>query len=178
MPEFRAMLIDNRIKPLQGYEEEWSKITPDTVINVKVSNPRSKPHLGLFFAAIKSAYDNWPEDHEQQFTNPDHMRQWLEAKAGWGKCIELSMDQVQQKGFSNVLTGVVNSAIGSVKGKSRRYVFITNSVTKLWVIYAESISYETMSQDEFNTVSQRISDLLKEHTGVSLEEFKLQGRAA
>ncbi len=176
MPEFRAMLINNQIKPLEGYEEEYNRIAPDVVLNVKVTSPRSRKHQGLFFAAIENAFSNWPHSHKFKPENSEHLRQFLECKAGYREA--LTVELTGDKGFIASLSGAIAHAQSKgTKGK-QKYVFLTNTLTDVWVVYAQSIAYDKLSQEDFNTVSHNVSEVLKEHTGVSLEEFKMQGKAA
>lgn len=173
MPEFLARKRNGVIIPHDEHMEEFNRIPDNELIKVKTTNPRSSKHQGLFFAAIKCAFDNWPEKHDFKPIDEHHLRQWLECKAGYRRAIEMDIDTMKKDGFTATMTGIVNAAISQGKGKNRKYVFITNTLTKIWVMYAESIAYDKLSQDDFNTVSKNVSEILKEHTGIGLEEFKM-----
>lgn len=176
MPEFMARKENGAIVPDQDYLEEFDRVPEGVQIKVKTTNPRSKPHLGLYFAAISKAYDNWPEDHPEQFTCSDHFRQFLECKSGMKYTWSITKTNDVSAMAAQILA-TYNLAQTS-KTSEKVYLFQTEDNEKLYLHFSKSISYSKMSQDEFNTISQRISDLLKEHTGVSLEEFRMQGEAA
>lgn len=125
MPEFLARKRKGVIVPHDDDLEEFDKVPEDTIIKVKTTNPRSNKHQGLFFSAIKCAFDNWPEDHEFKPENRDHLRQYLESKAGYR--IALTVEITGEKGFIQNLSAAIAPAQGS--GKKQKYVFLTNTAS-------------------------------------------------
>ena len=171
MPEFKAMIREGVLIPLEGYEKEFKSIQEDVVIKVKVTNPRSRKHLGLFFAALKCAYENWPENHEFKPECPEHLRQYVESRAGYREALTVKL--TGDKGFIHSLSGAIAHAQSQGSGKKQKYVFLTNTTTDVWVVYAKSIAYDQLDQDDFNVVSQRVSEVLKAETGIGLDEYKM-----
>lgn len=53
------------------------------VFDTKISGkPRSLPQHKRLFGLLNVAFSNWPEGHEFQPANKEHLRKWLIAKAG------------------------------------------------------------------------------------------------
>lgn len=175
MPELRAKIENNNLIPYQACDNEvLNSLKPNMVYKVKFVSPRSNRHQGLFFAAIKSAFDNWPENHEFKPENEEHLRQFLEIKAGYRTALTVSLDTSEHKqGFFAALTGAIAHAQAQGSKDSQKYVFIMSTAEKVFVVYANSISYSKLDQSEFNNVSNKVSDVLKEHTGLSLDDFKM-----
>ena len=43
---------------------------------------RSVPQHRRYFALVRAAYYHWPEKHELKPQSEEHLRKWLQAKAG------------------------------------------------------------------------------------------------
>lgn len=169
MPEFLARKRKGVIVPHDDDLEEFEKIPEGTIIKVKTTNPRSRPHLGLFFGAMKCAFDNWPSGEEFQPETVEHLRQFCEIKSGHRMALTVAL--TGGKGFIKNLSAAIAHAQGT--GTKQKYVFLTNTAKDVYVITARSIAYDKLSQEEFNTVSSRVSEVLREHTGIGLEEYKM-----
>lgn len=48
----------------------------------RASKARSLPQHRRLFGLVKAAFANWPEGHDFQPANEEHLRKWLIAKAG------------------------------------------------------------------------------------------------
>ena len=170
MPEFLAKKTNGTIIPLDDHMEEFDKVPDNIIIKVRTINPRSRSHQGLFFAAIKCALDNWPETHKEKFQNADHLRQWLECKAGYKHTASIRKT-TDINAMAAAMVATITVAQNSKKSK-KVYVFDTNSDDYIYLHYSQSIAYDKLSQNEFNIVSQRVSEVLRQHTGIGLDEFK------
>lgn len=126
---------------------------------------RSKNHHGLFFSAIKSAYENWPEKFYFQPENSEHLRAWLQCKAG--KKWRFSQT-IPVRDNSKYLKEILTSVLAVTPG----YSFVIEGRGAIHIITPKSISFENMSQDEFNQITDAVSHILEEVTGISLSTYK------
>ena len=52
---------------------------------------RSVPQMRRYWAMIRAYWHHWPETAERQFESPEHMRKWLQMRAGHRE-VAVSMD--------------------------------------------------------------------------------------
>lgn len=126
---------------------------------------RSKSHHGLYFSAIKSAYENWPEQYDFQPENSEHLRAWLQCKAG-GKWRNVKTIPVNEN--TKHLKDILVSALAVMPGFS----FVIEGRSAIHIITPKSIAFEKMSREEFNEISDAVSHILEEITGISLDAHK------
>ena len=115
---------------------------------------RSAPQHRLLFAALKVAYDNWPEDHEFQPVDADDLRYWLEVKAGHGVKVEFSdatemLDFIRRHWRDNMVIDYPN----------------------VWL--AKSIKYGRMHRESFHDLVDDIDRVLAEEAGFCLADCKM-----
>lgn len=137
------------------------------MLKCKVSRKRSSPHHRLFFAAIQAAYDNWPEQHPEQFANAEELRGWLLCKVGHCSQIKLELDHPDYAGKSaEMFSFFIQKAFG------QRTIFFKSHGSLLIGYVPESIAKDKVDQTEFTVISQKVSDVLKAETNMSLDDFK------
>lgn len=84
----------NAIAPLmfEWDDESMVPLNPRRAENMYVVGERYRlvPHEerstashNHFFACVKDAFDNLPEDREEQFATPEHLRKWCLIQAGY-----------------------------------------------------------------------------------------------
>ncbi|GJM01929.1 MAG: hypothetical protein DHS20C08_04300 [Rhodomicrobium sp.] len=162
------------IPATQRDSEALLKCPEGSVLKFKTSGHRSLKHLNFFFAALAKALMNWPEAHEFQTKRVDRFRAWLLCKAGEEYREHLKY-VCSSEDTAIEMTSIFNDVLEHLAVNS----FAVHSGNKVWVLRPVSIAFEKMKQDEFNKVSQRVSDVLKEEIGMALDDFKKEvGKAA
>lgn len=64
--------------------EASNKFNVGETYTVDVSKPRSKHQHNMYFRAIEVAYENWPDASIFTPMSAEHLRKFLQVKAGWG----------------------------------------------------------------------------------------------
>lgn len=148
------------------------KIAEGQMVKCKISKKRSSPHHRLFFGAIKAAYDNWPEQHPEKFTDEEELRGWLLCKAGHCSQIKLELDRPD---YASKAAEMFSFFI--IKAFGKRTVFFKSYESFLIGYIPESIAQDVVDQTEFTVISQKVSDVLKAETNMSLDDFKQEQAA-
>lgn len=147
--------------------DQIMKLAEGQMIKCKIMKERSSPHLRLFFAAIKTAYDNWPEQHAEQFVNAEELRGWLLCKAGHCSSIKLDLDHHDYAAKSaQMFSFFIQKAFG------HRSIFFKSHGNLLIGYVPDSIANDAVDQTEFTVISQKVSDVLKAEINMSLDDFK------
>lgn len=134
---------------------------------------RSLPDHNRFFALICAAFQQWPEDHDFEPRDHDHLRKWLLCKAGFFsvKTFELpDGDPVMMARMMEFAETLMENAgdddrFGRWRGRT------------LAVFQARSMAFESLGQKEFAEVRTAVEDVIKAETGLDPEAL-LRERAA
>ncbi|GJM00211.1 MAG: hypothetical protein DHS20C07_18900 [Methyloligella sp.] len=173
MPDIHVRRKDHNLIPADKKAlEQILKLGEGQIVKCKFTKKRSSPHHRLFFAAIQTAYDNWPEDHAEQFENKEELRGWLLCKAGYHDCIKLELDHPDYASkCAEMFSVFIQKAFG------QRNIFFKSHNSLLVGFVPQSIAWDKMEQSEFTDLTQKVSDVLNAECNMSLEDFKKE-RAA
>lgn len=149
---------------------ELAKLPAGMILNVKVEQPRSPEHHRLFFAVIAEAFKTWPESHEFEPSDAEHLRAWLLCKAGYRTTTHYSLAEVPTKRREVVVTTVA-AAIGQLLA-GRPHAFVTPHKDGLAVHVPRSIAFEKLDQKEFNALSEQVFGIVSQVLGVEVETLK------
>lgn len=143
----------------------------DNIFRVKLTKPRSAAHHGLFFAAIAEAFENWPENHDELTPeNEDHLRAYLICKSHPDYREALAIFDMNNAAlpFNEMVRAF------AIAAAQKRICFprVDLQKGKLYIVAPKSIKWDKMDQSEFNKLSSYVSEVLKEETGLSLEDYK------
>ena len=171
MIEFWIKRHGAELHPATPTDFEHFKELPEGVsVKVKAGNGRSSKHHRLFFGAIFKAFMNWPESHEFQPQNDEHLRAWLLCKAKYCTCVLHTIDH------KDAIAWAMNFALKELVSDDG-YKFLRWSEKQVAVYRPKSIAWGKLPQDEFNKISQSVSDILKAEINMSLDDFKNQEAA-
>ncbi len=141
--------------------------------NSKTGKPRSTPQHRRFFGMVKAAYSNWPVSHEFQPTDPEHLRKWLIAKAGWVDRVViepppsiLSEDERAQK----LAMLWMEQSITAVR-RSEDHTWIRRHAGNIVVFIPRSISFNEMEHQEFGMLNDKVSAILTDVIGLDGDEL-------
>ena len=143
---------------LQVPADMTQKLEAGVVYNVDISKQRSTRQHNMLFRAIEVAFENWPEHHWFQPLSDDHLRYWLEVRAGWGTAVPFDNPQ---------------HAVHYLCGKFNEKVFPAEHDGKIVVYQAASIAYGKLGRTDFNELVTRLDRVLQEEAGMSLAECGL-----
>jgi len=111
------------------------------------------------FALIRNAFDNWPERHEFQPDNAEHLRAWLVCKAGWRMTTAYDLGA---KADPDVVALALQAGIKAAKGIG----FVTVHNRLVAVVTPKSMDFRSMAQAEFGHLRDAISDVIEAETGI------------
>lgn len=126
-----------------------------------------------FFALIHAAYQQWPESHDFQPRDADHLRAWLTAKSGFRDTTTIDLPEESTEDMRRLFLLSIDAAIKSSGGTA----FVVPYRDCVAVITAKSIAWDKIDQKEFNRLRDAVTDLIEGIVGVSADEL-LKARAA
>lgn len=172
MLDFYAIKRGGSLYPsAKDSELKFMELPDNTLIRVKASVPRSAPHHRMFFAAIAEAFTQWPEANEFQPDSQEHLRAWLICRSHSDFREALATFDLNAMNFNEMVMAFGKAAA------QKRICFPRVDATrgKVYIVAPKSIAWDFekgMSQTEFNRLSGYVSEVLKEETGLSLEDYK------
>ena len=113
-----------------------------------------------YFACIKVAFDNLPEDIGADFKTPEHLRKWALIKAGYCTTVNtVCKSHAEAMRLALFARMIDEYAISTVE----RRVVTTYRAT--------SQSYDTMSRKAFHKSKDAVLDVLSKLLGTSVDEL-------
>lgn len=128
---------------------------------------RSSDDHRRFFGLVKAAFDQWPEAHEFQPDNAEHLRAYLLCRVGHRKTTVIETEEAA----SAVL--VVEAAFKAAGS----YAFVRPYGAGLAVYAPRSLSWDQLDQKKFNPIRDEVSALIESIVGVSADQL-LKEKAA
>lgn len=149
---------------------ELAKLPTGMILSVKVEQPRSPEHHRLFFAVIARAFESWPEAHEFEPGDAEHLRAWLLCKAGYRVSQTFSLGEVPEKQRELVVTTIAAIVTQAMRGNG--YAFVSPHKDGIAVHKPRSIAFEKLGQREFNALSEQVFGIVSQVLGVEVETLK------
>jgi hypothetical protein len=168
--EFWARFRGKAIHPEHaGDYAKLRELSEGELVKVRITKPRRAKHHRLFFAVIQAAFDNWPELHDEQFENADHLRAWLTVKAGYRDLFEEKLEASEAD--PKRIAGFMGRAMIKIKSAGGYGFFINH---KQWVVMftPKSISWSKLSQDDFSPISDAVFQIIEQETCIPIEALK------
>ena len=123
---------------------------------------------GQYFASLRDAWMNLPDDVAKRFPTQDHLRRWCLIKAGF--CDERSI-VCDTPSDARRLAMMARSLDG--------YAVITQKENVVVIYTAKSQSAAAMTKEQFQDSKQKVLDLVSEMIGVNRGTLlKESGRSA
>lgn len=145
------------------------------------ANLRSSRDLRRFYKLITRALEQWPEHHPfQAGRDREYFRAWLLVEVGYAdkNLIELPLGH-----FSEVARGdVLATVIWAFEQKEQfdkhcarcgkdQYTFRRVQGYTVLELKPKSISFETLSQREFNAIRDAVTEVIENVIGVTAEQL-------
>ena len=137
----------------------------------KIPHPRNQARHNLFFAVLVPAFKHWPESHEFQPEDTEHLRGWLLAKAGHCTFKEIDIGDAVPEAMLPIMTAFVNSTHRIAGAKSR---FLKATKKGLRAYEPKSIAYDKCDEDTFKKILDLSIEIIETTIGVKIEKLKAE----
>jgi hypothetical protein len=128
---------------------------------------RSPADHRRFFGVIRAAFLHWPERHEFQPEEPEHLRAWLLCRAGYKSVTEIPCPPDSPPAVAKLATLAAEAAIKAAK----TYGFVRPQGDALYVFAPKSLAWESLGQKEFGQVRESVEEVIKCETGKEASEL-------
>lgn len=124
----------------------------------KRGKPRSVPQHKRFFAMIRAARSHWPAKHRFKPINDDHLRKWLQAKAG-----HAIVTTIDTAGMATN-DAIVLIAAGLAAAEDHTFPFAADG--KFYLFTSESIDFNTLPHLSACALFDAVADVIEAETGL------------
>jgi len=127
------------------------------------SKPRSVPQHRRYFALIKAAHSHWPETHRFKPMSEEHLRKWLQAKAGYA-----TVRTVDTAGM-DTQSAIVAVAAMLAAADPMHFTSVTGA--RFHVIESKSINFDTLPHLAACALFDAVADTIKAETGLDPDKI-------
>lgn len=136
---------------------------------------RSLPDHRRFFGIIRATHTHWPEAHEFQPDNEEHLRKWLLCKAGYRDVTMIPVEFAEdQPGLVRLITIAAEAAVKAAGG----YAFMRPHGDGIAVFAAKSIAWDKLTQSQFHEIRDAVESVIEAETGLKPDEILKQTEQA
>jgi hypothetical protein len=107
---------------------------------------------------VRAAFSHWPESHRFRPTSEEHLRKWLQAKAGWH-----NIKTVDTAGMD---TQAAIIAVSAELAAADPMHFTAVVGSKFHVIESKSIDFDALPHLEACAVFDAVADTIRVETGL------------
>ena len=133
------------------------------VIDKPARKPRSVPQHRRYFAMIRAAHSHWPVAHRFKPTSEEHLRKWLQAKAGW--------HVIRTVDTAGMGTQAAIVAVAAELAAADPIHFTSVVGSKFHVVESKSIDFDALPHLEACAVFDAVADTIKAETGLDVEDI-------
>lgn len=126
-----------------------------------------------YFALCKLAFDNWPETHDFQPDNVEHLRKWLQIKSGYRTVQEIEVARTDPQSLK-----IMEATLRAAMKATSDYAWTVTHGKKLYVIASKSIAFDKISHGEFCTLNNLVQEVIEAETGISTDDLMREVAAA
>jgi hypothetical protein len=136
---------------------------------------RSPADHRRFFGVIRAAYLHWPESHEFQPEDPEHLRAWLLCRAGYKSVTEIPFEESWPEAMQRLAMLTAEQVLRAAKS----HAFVRPHPGGLFVFSPKSLAWESLGQKEFGQIRESVEEVIKCETGREASELLREtGKAA
>lgn len=135
---------------------------------------RSSPDHRRFFAVIKHAFQQWPENHRFQPDDAEHLRAWLTCRAGYRESTPIILPDGADETMQLVFLLGIESALRAADSVA----FVLAHGNGVAVITPKSIAFDKLGQRDFAAVRTAVEDTIAAEIGITADELLKHGEAA
>ena len=140
---------------------------------LKEGKSRSSDQHRRYFAMIRRAFDNWPENHEFGPDNPEHLRKYLQVKAGYRSVIEIPIKRLDKRSIE-----MATAAAEVAMRLHSDYCWVIKHKGSLMVLASKSIKFDTMSHGEFCGLNDHVAEIIEAEIGIKIDDLMKEVEAA
>lgn len=134
---------------------------------------RSHAQHRRYFAIMKLAFDNWPESHEFQPDDADHLRKWLQVKAGYRTVQDIDIARTDPRSLT-----IMQATLTAAMKATGDYAWIKPHGKRMYVIASKSIAFDKMGPAEFGALCDDVARVIEQETGIKADDLMKEVEAA
>lgn len=142
------------------------KLMPEERVHIEVSKPRNASRHKLYFAVIERAYENWGDLHEFTPSSSEHLRHWLQIKAGHRNAE--SHEVLPTADVAVAARVIVEAAM------KHKFPFIRSKGNKVTIYTSKSIDYASLDEAAFKPILDSVFSVIEAELGVPIEKLKAE----
>lgn len=133
--------------------------------------PRSLPQLRRYFSMIRAAYHHWPETSDVTFSSEEECRKHLQMRAGWREVgARIPLVGVKPEAAKMLAAAAIAGA------KAHAWPVVHKSELIVWI--PRSIAFHSMGPQEFGQLSDAVSVVIQDMTGMDAETLMRESENA
>lgn len=132
--------------------------------------PRSVPQHRRYFALCRAAFSHWPEMHRFKPMSEEHLRKWLQAKAGYANV--RTVDTAGMDAQSAIV------AVAAELAAADPMHFTSVKGAKFHVIESKSIDFDSLPHLSACALFDAVADTIRAETGLDPDKIMPPVRAA
>lgn len=131
----------------------------------RLPSPRNLKRHNLLFALLEPALHQWPEGHEFQPLDREHLRGWLLCKAGWCEAADITVSGNQAQMVAQ-LTAFMNA-------HCKERVYFKSTRRGMRAYKPRSISFRSCREADFRRVLDAVAEIITATIGVPIDQLRL-----
>jgi hypothetical protein len=159
-----AVLAANQVQCAAPLAEIAAKILAIAAQGPKVRSPADHRR---FFGVIRAAFMHWPEQHDFQPEDPEHLRAWLLCRAGYKSVTEIPFEDSWPDAMRELALLAAESALKAAKS----HAFVRPHPGGLFVFAPKSLKFDEIGQKEFGQIRESVEEVIKCETGREASEL-------
>jgi len=141
---------------------------------VILTKPRSSQDHRRLFALIQKAFEHWPETNEFRPSSAEHLRAYLQCKAGHYECTPVFVDDIhlfpeEKRGIAFKLVSLAVEAAVAAALAEGSYAFTRVHGDAIAVFRPKSISWASLDQRAFAPIREAIEHEIEQVIGVKAD---------
>jgi hypothetical protein len=138
--------------------------------------PRSVEQHRRFFGMIRKAHEQWPDQHDFQALNAEHLRAWLLCMVGHHHVETVQIDVTKLSEFEVALMRAAYESPYRASKKKVLYRFWRIRNGHAYVISPLSIAFEECKHEDVCKVMRQVDELVCEILGIEDTELLFDKR--
>jgi hypothetical protein len=126
-----------------------------------------------YFAMIKKVFDNWPHSHEFQPNDTEHLRKWLQVKAGYRTVQEIDTSRTDPQAMK-----LMEATLRAAMKATSDYAWTVVHGRKLYVVASRSIAFDKISHGEFCALNDMVAEVIERESGIKVADLMRETEAA
>jgi len=117
---------------------------------------------------VRAAHSHWPEGHRFKPTGEEHLRKWLQAKAGWH--IINTVDTTDMDPQSAIIA-IAAEIVAAGRRTGDPIHFPVAAGAKFHIVQSKSIEFNSLPHLEACAVFDAVADTIKSETGLDPDDI-------